>query len=60
MPASFNLDDPAYWRGRAEEARTHADQMSDETSRQIMLKIADDYERLAQHAEQRAQHRSKG
>jgi hypothetical protein len=59
MPASFNVDDPRHWRGRTEEARTLADEMSDETSRQIMLKIAEDYERLA-HAEQRARHRSKG
>jgi len=60
MPASFNVDDPAHWRGRAEEARTLADEMSDEISRQLMLKVAEDYERLARHAEQRARHRSKG
>ena len=59
MPASFNVDDSAHWRNRAEEARTLAEDMSDETSRQMMLRIAEDYLRLALHAEQRAKHRSK-
>ena len=40
MPASVNVDDPAHWRGRAEEAPL-ADQMSDGTSKQMMLKIQD-------------------
>jgi hypothetical protein len=53
MPASFSVDDPAYWRGRAEEARVLADKMKDETSRQ-MMQIAEAYERLAKHVEERA------
>jgi hypothetical protein len=55
MPSSF-INDPQHWRGRAEEARTLAEQMSDETSKQMMLRIADDYDRLAERAEQRARH----
>jgi hypothetical protein len=39
MPA-INVDDPAHWRGRSKQAGTLADEMSDETSRQMMLKIA--------------------
>jgi len=55
------LEDPAHWRARAEEARTLADQMKhDEKSRQTMLRIVADYERMAKHAEERASHRSKG
>jgi len=57
MPASFSVDDPAHWRGRAEEARTVADEMKDEISRQMMLDIAETYERLAKHAEERAKKR---
>jgi hypothetical protein len=38
--------------------RTHAEKLNDETARQTMLRIADDYERLARHAERRAMHRS--
>jgi hypothetical protein len=52
MPAFF-INDPAHWRQRAEEARTIAEQMSDLQSKDSMLRIAKDYERLAERAEQR-------
>jgi hypothetical protein len=52
MPASF-INYPAHWRQRAEEARTIAEQMSDLQSKDSMLRIAKDYERLAERAEQR-------
>jgi hypothetical protein len=48
------INDPKHWRDRAEEIRTLADDMHDEISRQMMLRIAEDYERLAQRAEERA------
>jgi hypothetical protein len=54
MATSF-INDPEHWRNRAVEARTLADQMSDEASKQTMLKIAADYERLAERATLRAQ-----
>ncbi len=47
-------DDPAHWRKRAKEARTLADQMNDAQSKQTMMRIAEDYERLARRAEERA------
>jgi len=53
MPASF-INDPEHWRRRAEEARTIAEQMSDSPSKEAMLRIAKDYERLAERAAQRA------
>jgi hypothetical protein len=55
MPGSF-INDPQHWRNRAEEARALAELMGDETSRQMMRQIADDYDRLAERAEQRARH----
>jgi hypothetical protein len=55
MSGSF-INDPRHGRGRAEEARTLADLMSDDMSKQMMLRIADDYDRLAERAEQRAKH----
>ena len=47
-------NDPEYWRKRAEEARAVAVQMMDAHTKAIMLSIAQDYEKLAKRAEQRA------
>src|SRR5215467_12487173 len=47
-------NDPEYWRKRAEEARAAAVQMMDAHTKAIMLSIAQDYEKLAKRAEQRA------
>jgi hypothetical protein len=52
MPLS-HINDPKHWRGRAEEARTLADHMNDTESKAAMLRIAQDYERLAEWTEQR-------
>ena len=47
-------DGPEYWRSRAEEARAIAVQMTDTHTKATMLAIAQDYEKLAKRAEQRA------
>ena len=47
------LDNAKYWRSRAEEARVVAESLEDAQSKQIMLGIARDYERIAELAEQR-------
>jgi hypothetical protein len=47
------LDMQKYWRSRAEEARLLAESLEDAQSKQIMLGIAGDYERIAELAEQR-------
>jgi len=52
MPSS-HINDPKHWRTRAEEARTVAEQMTDPISKQMMLSVAADYERLAIRAEER-------
>jgi hypothetical protein len=44
--------DPEHWHFRAEETRTVADQMTNEDSRTIMRRIANDYDRLAKLAEE--------
>jgi len=54
MATSF-INDPEHWLQRAREARTLADQISDEASKETMLKIAADYEHLAERAALRAQ-----
>ena len=51
--AKLHVHDPRQWRERAEEARVLAEQMADAETKAIMLKIAEDYEKLAQRAEQR-------
>jgi hypothetical protein len=52
-PPATQFDDPEYWRRRAEQVRTLADDMSDEASKETMLRIARDYERKAGEAEER-------
>jgi hypothetical protein len=49
----MSYSDPAHWRGRAEELRGQAEAMNESVSKQLMQKIAEDYERLAETAEQR-------
>src|SRR5262249_35667922 len=51
-PHSFN--DPNHWLDRAKEARALAEQMDNPETKRTMLKNADDYERLAKRAEERA------
>jgi len=41
------FDDPEYWHQRAEKARVLADQMSNELHKEMMLKVADNYDQLA-------------
>jgi hypothetical protein len=52
--SGFILDDPEHWRSRAEEARTVAEQLTDPIAKAMMLQIAEDYDRIADHAQQRA------
>ena len=47
------LDDPEYWRKRAQELRDLAVKMGLDEARQQLLDIAADYERLANAAEER-------
>src|SRR5262249_47474500 len=47
------INDPAYWRERAGEARRIAGQLADVVAKQAMLDIARSYEALAKFAEER-------
>ena len=48
----MTLNDPKHWRERAQEARHVAEQITDPTARQLMLRVAVEYERLPEHAAQ--------
>jgi hypothetical protein len=45
MAAKTPIDDPEYWRNRAEETRAKAESFSHRDSKDRLLKIAEEYER---------------
>ena len=47
----FAFGTPTYWRERADEARSIAEEMGDAEAQQAMLEIAAGYEKVAQRAE---------
>jgi hypothetical protein len=55
-----NFDDPQRWCRRAQKARVLAEQMNDETSKKLMLRIADDYDEIAVRALMLAKDKTKG
>jgi hypothetical protein len=52
MPVGL-LNNGKHWQERAEEARVHADQLTDPEAKRMMLGIAQSYDRLAKRAEER-------
>jgi hypothetical protein len=47
------MNNPEYWLQRAKEMRTLTEGMTDDTTKQEMLHIAEGYEKLAKRAEAR-------
>jgi hypothetical protein len=48
------LNDSKHWRDRAAEMRVLSDGMNDQDAQRLMLKLANDYDKLADRAEDRA------
>ena len=53
MPASL-INDPEHWRDRAREKRALADRLTNEQAKQTVLRVANEYERLTEQAEERS------
>ena len=53
MPAK-TTDDPHHWLERAAQMRALSAHIEDSEARKIMLRLADDYEKLADRAAERA------
>jgi hypothetical protein len=54
MMSPKDADDPKHWRERAAQMRALANTMKDAETIAIMNRLADDYDKLADVAEQRA------
>jgi len=52
--SSLFFNNPEYWLQRAKEMRTLTEGMGDDTAKQKMLRVAEDYEQLAKRAEARS------
>ena len=51
--SSDTANNSKHWHDRANEMRALAEQANDEVSKKMMLRIAEDYEKLASRAELR-------
>jgi hypothetical protein len=56
MAYQSHLDDPEYWRDRAEQLHVLADGVSNQRAREAILRIAADCELLAHRAQERRKH----
>jgi len=54
MPRMSLINNATHWRCRAEEMRVAAEDMRDPETRATALRIAADYDRLAERAEERS------
>jgi hypothetical protein len=54
MPKPDPIHDPRHWMDRAAEMRALSQSMADVEARAIMLRLADDYDKLADRADARS------
>jgi len=53
------VDDPKHWRDRAKEMRALLDELTDGEIRATILRLADDYDKLADRADERRRQNEK-
>jgi hypothetical protein len=53
MPTPASINDPKHWSDRADEMRALSETMKSEEATAIMLRLADDYDKLADRAAER-------
>jgi hypothetical protein len=53
-----SVDDPKHWYDRAAEMRVLADDMKNDETQAMMLRLADDYDKLGDRAADRAKHKA--
>jgi hypothetical protein len=51
---THHVNDVMHWQDRAEEMRTLADMMHNPDTKAAMLRLADDYDRMAERAQERS------
>jgi hypothetical protein len=49
-----HINDPAHWRERAKQMRAMADDVPDVEAKEAMLRVAKEYDRLAERADTRS------
>ena len=54
MSQASHINDPPYWRERARHMRSMAEGATDTEARETMLRVAKEYDRLAERAELRS------
>jgi hypothetical protein len=55
VPPDVDVEEPEYWRKRAEEARNVSEQMHDTHAKALMVETAQTYERIADQYERVAE-----
>lgn len=54
MSQASHINDPAHWRERAKQMRAMADDVPDVEAKEAMLRVAKEYDRLAERADTRS------